>query len=84
MAFHMKGLKKGQYVFSPVRYFSPGTIPAEGEFRSQTGEKMLPVAWAYYDEAIKGITEQMCRTAAAYAWGWWPDNETTIGKEAEK
>lgn len=76
MAFTMKGLKKGQYLFTPVRYFNTGVIPAEGEFKNDKGEKQLPVAWAYYDEVIKGITERMSRNAAAYAWSWWPDNDT--------
>lgn len=75
MAFTKKSLKPGQYLFMPVRYFSDRVIPAEGEFRDHDGEKMLPVAWMYYYEAIKGITEQMAHDAALYAWGWWPDDK---------
>lgn len=73
MALTRKDLKPGQYLFLPVRYFEEGIIPAEGEFKDHEGNKQLPVAWTYYDEAIKGITAKMCKDAAAYAWGWWPD-----------
>lgn len=75
MAFRRKDLKKGQYLFSPVRFFAQRIIPAETVFTDHDGAKMLPVAWAYYDEVIKGITDQMSKDAAAYAWGWWPDKK---------
>lgn len=82
IAYTKKNLKAGQYIFNSVRFMSPNVIPAECVFKTDDGEKQLPVAWCYYDEAVKGITEQMCRNAAAYAWGWWPDDET--GKESEQ
>lgn len=75
MAFTMRGLKKGQYLFKPVRFMSPQVIPAECAFKSEDGRKQLPVAWCYYDEAIKGITERMCKDAAACAWAWWTDDD---------
>ena len=75
MAFTKKDLKKGQYLFQPVRYFSERIIPSEGEFKDSDGEKMLPVAWCYYKDAIQGITEQMRKDSELYAWGWWPDKE---------
>ena len=75
MAFTMKHLKAKQYIFMPVRQMSPNVIPAECVFKDDKGRKQLPVAWCYYDEVIKGITERMCRDASAYAWGWWPDTE---------
>lgn len=75
MAFTKKTLKKGQYLFMPVRLFSDRVIPAESEFNDHDGSKMLPVAWTYYDEAINGITQQMREDAERYAWGWWPDNK---------
>ena len=74
MAFTKKDLKPGQYLFSPVRLFADHAIPAECVFE-EDNEKKLPVAWAYYDEVIKGITEKMCKDAEAYAWGWWPDDK---------
>ena len=77
MAFTKKDLKPGQYLFTPVRYFNKGIIPAEGEFKDADGQKMLPVAWTWYNNAIKGITEKMCRNAALATWGWWPDDNTT-------
>lgn len=75
MAFTRKDLKAGQYLFNPVRFFKDGSIPAECEFLDDKGEKRLPVAWTFYDDAVKGITNQMCKTAAAAAWGWWPDKK---------
>lgn len=73
MAFKRKDLKRGQYVFDPIRFFKDNVIPAECVFDDDDDGKRLPVAWAYYDEAVKGITDKMCKDAAAYAWGWWPD-----------
>lgn len=75
MAFTRRDLKKGQYLFLPVRYFNERIIPAETKFKDTNGEKMLPVAWTYYNEAIIGITEQMREDAERYAWGWWPDDK---------
>ena len=71
MAFTKKGLKAGQYLFTPVRYFSEGIIPTDHEFKDAGGDKMLPVAWTYYNDAIKGVTGQMCKDAADAAARWW-------------
>ena len=75
MAFTRKDLKKGQYVFSPVRLFSENAIPAECVFEDGEDRKQLPVAWAVYTDVVNGITKQMCQSAAAAAWGWWPDEK---------
>ena len=70
MAFTRKDLKPNQYLFRPVRLFSLGLIPAEGRYFDSEGNRQQPVAWAYYDEVIKGITERMCKNAAARVLEW--------------
>lgn len=75
MAFRSKKLKKRQFYFTTVRFFSSGIIPAESEFKSPDGEKILPVAWCWYADAIKGVTEKMCHEAECTAWAWWPDDK---------
>lgn len=73
MALTRKDLKEGQYVFESVRFHSPDVRPAECEFHDSEGRKQLPVAWAYYDEVIKGIAPWMISRAENAAWAWWPD-----------
>ena len=75
MALMRKDLKEGQYVFESVRFLSPNVRPAECEFHDSEGRKQLPVAWAYYDEVIKGIAPWMISRAENAAWAWWPDKE---------
>lgn len=75
MAFTRKDLKEGQYVFEPIRFLSAGVLPAECTFRDSEGRKQLLVAWAYYDEIIKGIAPWMISGAENAAWAWWPDKE---------
>lgn len=81
MAFTRKDLKAGQYIFAPIRIFSESAIPAECVFKDKEDKKMLPVAWVYYADVIKGITAKMCKDAAAYAWGWWPDKDNARKEE---
>lgn len=75
MAFTRKDLAEGQYIFHPVRLFSTNARPAECTFRNDDGSKELPVAWAYYDEIVKGIAPWMISGAESAAWAWWPDYE---------
>ena len=75
MALTRKDLKEGQYVFESVRFLSPDVRPSECEFHDSEGRKQLPVAWAYYDEIIKGIAPWMISRAESAAWAWWPDKE---------
>ena len=76
-AFTRKDLKEGQYVFESARFLSDGVRPAECSFHDSKGRKQLPVAWAYYDEIIKGIVPWMISGAESAAWTWWPDKTTT-------
>lgn len=73
MALTRRDLKEGKYVFQSVRFLSPNVRPAECVFRDNEGHKQLPVAWAYYDEIIKGIAPWMISGAENAAWAWWPD-----------
>ena len=81
MAFTRKDLKKGQYIFNSVRLLSAGVRPAECEFHDDEGRNLLPVAWAYYDEVIKGIAPWMISWAENAAWAWWPGKEDDNNKE---
>lgn len=74
VAFKAKGHENQHYLFECMRFMAADVIPAECYFKMNDGTKKLPVAWAYHDEIIKGITQQMFRDAEAYAWGWWPDD----------
>ena len=73
IAFTRKDLKRGQYLFNPVRYFQEGIIPAKAEFRDHEGDKILPVAWTYYTDAVRGITAEMLRSSASEARDWWTE-----------
>ena len=75
MAMKRKDFSEEQYVFLSVRFCSPGVKPAECDFHDEEERKQLPVAWAYYDEVISGITPQMCSAAECAAWAWWPDKD---------
>ena len=75
MAMTRHDLGEGQYVFQPVRFFSPGVRPATVVFRDEEGRKQLPVAWAFYDEIIKAIAPWMISRAEDAAWAWWPENK---------
>lgn len=75
IAFTRKDLKRGQYLFNPVRYFQEGIIPAQAEFRDHEGNKILPVAWTYYTDAVRGITAEMLRSSASAARDWWTEEK---------
>ena len=79
MAFKVKGHEKAKFTFSDIRFLESGIIPAECHFKTQNGVKKLAVAWAYYDEVVKGITQSMFHDAEFDAWAWWPDDKP--GKE---
>lgn len=75
MAFRVKGHEGDYYVFSVIRFCSSHAIPAACAFKTEEGTKKLAVAWAYYDEITKGITDWMIHSAEFEAWAWWPDKE---------
>ncbi len=75
IAFTRKDLKRGQYLFNPVRYFQDGIIPAQTEFRDLNDNKILPVAWTYYTDAVSGITAEMLRSSASAARDWWTEEK---------
>ena len=75
VALTRRDLQEGQYVFQTVRFCSDGVRLAECEFRDDEGRKQLPVAWAYYDEIIKGIVPWMKSRAEGMAWAWWPEDK---------
>ena len=57
MALTRRDLKEGQYVFQPVRFFSPNVRPAECVFRDNEGRKQLPghggrMVWAKMNNNI--------------------------------
>lgn len=81
MAMTRKDLGKGQYVFQSVQFCSPDVRPATVAFRDDKGRKQLPVAWAFYDEIIKGVAPWMISGAEFAAWGWWPEKEETTNKK---
>lgn len=84
VAFKVKGLGEGKYLFSPVRFFSPGVTPATCSFETEDGRKKLAVAWAYYDDVVKNIAPWMIERAESAAWAWWPDGEQSSDNRQQK
>jgi len=75
IAFRVKGHENDHLIFNVVRFLERGAQPATVKFTADDGTKQLPVAWAYYDEFVKGIEEWMIKRATYAAWGWWPDDK---------
>jgi hypothetical protein len=79
LAVRVKGHEHEYMLMRVVRFCAPNTTPATCIFKNEDGVKELPIAWAYYDEIIKGIADWMVDRAESAAWAWWPD-----GKEEDE
>ena len=73
IAFIVKGHEADYYDFSVIKFCSPHVTPATVAFKTKDGTKKLAVAWAYYDEVVKNISDMMIKRAEYSAWAWWPD-----------
>ena len=74
IALRTKGHENEYMTFNTVRFLAPDVTPATCVFKMKDGTKQLAVAWAYYDEIVKGIVPWMVERAEGAAWPWWPDN----------
>lgn len=72
-----KGRSEDKITFEVIRYLEGGHRPCETE---HDGGNELCVAWAYYDDFIKGITPEMIKDAKAGAWPWWKEETKNIEK----
>lgn len=75
MVFRVEGHENDCFLVDVVRFLSSGSIPAQVAFKDARGMKKLAVAWAYYDEVMKGIAPWMISEAEYRAWPWWPREE---------
>jgi hypothetical protein len=72
-AYIRKGRSEDKITFEVTRYLEDGHRPCETE---HDGGQELCVAWAYYDDFVKGITPEMIKDAKAGAWPWWKEDST--------
>lgn len=83
VAFRVKGHEKDYMLLEVMRFLAPGVTPATCNFKMDDGTKQLAVAWAYYDEIVKGIGDWMIKDAESAAWAWWPDKDNENHNENE-
>lgn len=75
MVFRVEGHENDHFIVEVIRFLSSGVTPATVAFKEDDGTKKLAVAWAYYDEIMKGIAPWMISHAEREAWAWWPRTE---------
>lgn len=80
VAFRGKGHENEYMILKVVKFGSMHVAPATVNFKHEDGTKILAVAWAYYNEFIKGVAPWMITNAEHAAWAWWPDKDEKNNK----